>query len=284
MPLLGRGATGIVYRVTDTMVVKIAREGADEQNDHANEQRMFEMIEAHSEKIPHLVECHFRIPRFTFLQFAPGGDLAMLLNRYQKRDVRDFSKVLEVTQPLDRQDIDRWMEQLCYAAAALERLGLAHNDIRPHNMLLDAERNLILADLDRGTKVGQDIEVLTEPFGRRLNKSEGRDAGTYGKAGARTETFAIGSIFYSLLRGYEPYETENWGHDHGVVLIEKFQNKEFPRLDDSADDDMIRKCWHGGYERVRDLLDEVNSNKRRIRRLECERLIQSGEISRLEVS
>ncbi|THX44422.1 hypothetical protein D6D08_10506, partial [Aureobasidium pullulans] len=160
-------------------------------------------------KIPHLIECHCRIPHVTFLQFASGGDFAVLLNKYQKRDEQNGWKVLEITQALDSQDIDRWMEQLCDVAATLERLGLAHNDIRPGNMLLDAERNLKLADLDRGTKVGEDIQVLTEPFGRLLNKSEGIDAGSYGKVGARTEIFAIGSVFYSLLRGYEPYETEN---------------------------------------------------------------------------
>ncbi|CAD0056144.1 unnamed protein product [Aureobasidium pullulans] len=111
--------------------------------------------------------------------------MSLLLNKYQKRDEQNGWKVLEITQALDSQDIDRWMEQLCDVAATLERLGLAHNDIRPGNMLLDAERNLKLADLDR------------------------IDAGSYGKVGARTEIFAIGSVFYSLLRGYEPYETEN---------------------------------------------------------------------------
>jgi serine/threonine protein kinase len=281
MPLLGRGATGLVYKVTDTMVVKLARKGADEQKGHANEQRMFEMIEENPGKIPYLIECHHRTPHVTFLQFASGGDLAVLLNKYQKRDEQNGWKVLEITQALDSQDIDRWMEQLCDVAATLERLGLAHNDIRPGNMLLDAERNLKLADLDRGTKVGEDIQVLTEPFGRLLNKSEGIDAGSYGKAGARTEIFAIGSVFYSLLRGYEPYETEYWGDDHGVILSEKFQNKEFPHLAESVEDNIIRKCWHGEYGQVKDLLHEVKSKNMRTRRVGCEKLIKSGAISRL---
>jgi serine/threonine protein kinase len=208
----------------------------------------------------------------------------VLLNKYQKCDEQYGSEVLEITQALDSQDIDRWMEQLCDVAATLERLGLAHNDIRPDNMLLDVERNLRLADLDRGTKVGEDIQVLTEPFGRLLNKSEGIDAGSYGKSGARTEMFAIGSVFYSLLRGYEPYETEYWGDDHGVILSEKFQNNEFPHLAGSVEDNIIRKCWHGAYRQVKDLLDEVKSKNMRTRRIGCAKLIKSGAISRLASS
>jgi hypothetical protein len=123
--------------------------------------------------------------------------------------------------------------------------------------------------------------VLTEPFGRLLNKSEGIDAGSCGKAGARTEIFAIGSVFYSLLRGYEPYETEYWGDDHGVILSEKFQNNEFPHLARSVEDNIIQKCWHGEYRQVKDLLDEVKSKNMRTRRIGCERLIKSGAISRL---
>lgn len=285
MTLLGRGATGTVYKVTDTMVVKVARKGVDEQDDHANEQRMFEtiqkMIEGNAENISYLIECHYRTPGYTFLQFASGGDFAMLLNQYQKRDEQNRSIVLEVTQALNPQDIDRWMEQLCDVAAAFERLGLAHNDIRPGNMLLDAGRNLILTDLDRGTKVGEVIDVLNEPFGRLLNRLEGEGAGTYGKAGARTEIFAIGSVFYSLLRGYEPYEMDWWGDDHFVSLTEKLQRKEFPPLSESIEDEIIRKCWHGEYHRVKDLLDEVRRKNKSTRKIECEKLIESGGISRL---
>lgn len=282
---LGRGATGTVYKVTDTMVVKVARKGVDEQNDHANEQRMFETIEkmigGNFESIPYLIECHYRTPGYTFLQFASGGDFAMLLNQYQKRDEQNRAIVLEVTQTCNPQDIDRWMEQLCDVAAAFERLGLAHNDIRPGNMLLDAGCNLVLADLDRGTKVGEVIDVLTEPFGRLLNRSEGEGAGTYGKAGARTEIFAIGSVFYSLLRGYEPYEMDWWGDDHFVSLNDKLQRKSFPPLSESIEDNIIRKCWHGEYHQVKDLLNEVREKNKSTRKIECEKLIESGGISRL---
>ena len=73
-------------------------------------------------------------------------------------------------------------------------------------MLLDADRNLKLSDLDREIKIGENIGVLIKPFGRLLNEENGGGASIYGKTGARTEIFIIGFIYYTLLRGHEPYE------------------------------------------------------------------------------
>lgn len=265
MTLVGRGATGAVYQITASIAVKRARTGEDEQTDHAHEQKIFRILENHS-PIPYLIRCHYQRPQDTFLEFAANGCMATLLNRSQERD---GVRVLGVSQLLDSQDVLRWMRQLCLAAAGLEEIGLAHGDIRPGNMLLDADWNLKLCDLDRAMDVGEDIMVLTEPFGRLLNQEEdgrggggeGGVAGTYGKAGARTETFAIGSVYYTLLRGHEPFETEDWGKGHFVVLTEKFQKKDYPPLMDSAEDVIIRKCWEGEYRRVRDLVAEFSGDE-----------------------
>jgi serine/threonine protein kinase len=197
MSLIGRGATGAVYQLNAFIAVKRARTGEDEQADHANEQKIFQTLEKYS-PIPYLIRCYYQRPQDTFLEFAPNGCIATLLNQYQERD---GTQVLKVSQSLDLQNIHRWMRQLCLAAAGLEQTGLAHGDIRPGNMLLNADRNLKLSDLDRGMKIGEEIAVLTGPFGRLLNKEDSGGAGTYGKAGARTETFAIGSVYYTLLVG-----------------------------------------------------------------------------------
>jgi serine/threonine protein kinase len=105
---------------------------------------------------------------------------------------------LKVSQALNSQDICHWTRQLCLAATALERIGLIYGDIRPENMILDVDRNLKLSDFDRGMKTEEDIAVLTEPYGRLLDAADDGGADTYGTAGARTVTFAIGSVFRCL--------------------------------------------------------------------------------------
>lgn len=290
MSLLGRGATGTVYQLNAFIAVKRARVGEEEEADHANEQRNFIFLGKYP-PIPYIIRCYHLIPKDTFLELAPNGCIAMLLNKYQKRDSR--GTVLEISQALNSREINRWMRQLCIAAAGLERVGFCHGDIRPGNMLLDANRDLKLSDLDRGMKIGEDIEVLTEPFGRLLAEGEGAGAGTYGKAGARTEIFSIGSVYYTLLRGHEPYETESWGKEHFVILSEKFQKKEFPLLTDSVGDTIVRKCWNGKYESVSELMMEVAGSNRQyrtvsedrewleMRQLECKTFAQNGFVNTL---
>jgi serine/threonine protein kinase len=175
---------------------------------------------------------------------------------------------------------------------ALKRIRLIYRDIRPGNMLLDVDRNLKLSDFDRGMKIGEDIVVLTELYWRLLDAENDGDVSTYGTAGARTEPFAIGPVYYTLLRGHEPYETESWDRDHFVTLGEKFQNKEFPSLTNSAADAIIRKCWHGKYQLVGELMaesDDAGQDEpvgedpewRETRQIECKKFIQSGLVDTL---
>lgn len=277
-----------MYRLTPFVAVKRARNGRDEEIDHVHEQKVFEILEKH-DRIPFLIESFYRTPMNTFLELADQGSVALHLNRYQQRL---GAQVLRVTDHLQPQTILRWMAQLCLAVAGLERIGLTHGDIRPHNMLLDNHCNLRLSDFDRAIGIGEDIIVLTEPFGRLLHHGENGISGTYGKAGARTENFAIGSVFYTLLRGHEPYETESWGRDHDVILIEKLQSKEFPPLDDTREDGIIQKCWNGGYSQVKELLAEfpqieghgkrIDDRTRSVRKRECEQWIESGLVDTLE--
>jgi len=96
------------------------------------------------------------------------------------------------------------MRQLCLTVAGLEEARSIYGDIHSGNMFLDSSWNSKLSDLDRTVGIGEEITVLTEPFGRLRSDEEGKPAGIHCKADARREAFAIGSSFYSLLRGYGP--------------------------------------------------------------------------------
>ncbi|OAG44809.1 hypothetical protein AYO21_00770 [Fonsecaea monophora] len=127
--------------------------------------------------------------------------------------------------------------------------------------------------IDRAVRIGEEIAVLTEPFGRLLSKDDDGDPGTYGLAGARTETFALGSTYYTLLRGHEP---------------------EFPPLTNSASDAIVRKCWSGEYHSVTNLLakfpddgvqdNSTNETQEWLNQLESQyrAFVESGLVDRLE--
>jgi len=223
------------------------------------------------------------------MQLIPGGTLEARLQAHQTRDP-DTWKVIKVEGKEPRYLTTRWMAELSNGVAWLESLGLAYGDIRPPNLLLDAEDHLKLADFDNTAKIGEEVEVGTAPYARVLGTEAGEDRGRFGFLGARTKQFSIGSVYYYLTHGYEPYDNEWFGKDHGPVTVDMLQRMEFPAMqDDSEDDTIIRKCWHGEFESVQDLaaslrlLDKNTSRAKsmaaelfRERQAECKKLVADG--------
>lgn len=93
MSLIGRGANGTVYRLNNFIAMKRARAGDEEEADHANEQRIFQ-LRSHHPQSPYLIRCLYQRPHDTILELAPNGSVAELLSQYQERDGRRVVKVL----------------------------------------------------------------------------------------------------------------------------------------------------------------------------------------------
>lgn len=251
--LLSLGSTGFTFKLNTYIVVKKVRPGRD--RNLANERTIFDILENHPPSL-YIIRSFFRTEKAIFLEYATNGDLASLLREEQQRD-KSSQQVIGVAkrQPLDH--CIRWMKQLSAAAAWLEVLGLSHCDIRPGNMLLCSVGHIKLADFDRTLKIGEYMLSGTEPFARLLGDEGGPDRGTYGKAGYRTEQFAIGSVFYSLTRGFDPFEDQWWGPDHGPIRMQKLQRMELPKLDHLECDNVILSCWHGRYKSITELSADI---------------------------
>ena len=103
----------------------------------------------------------------------------------------------------------------------LERLGYAHGDLRPANILLDIEDTTKVGDFDSTVRLGEQVLVTTAPF----CKLEGDYEATI--AGAISEQYAVGSCIYNIRTRFEPF------HDvAGPVMVRKLMNNEFPTTSD----------------------------------------------------
>ena len=251
--LLSFGSVGLVYQVTDDIAVK--RAFADDNEGIHNEYRVYEMLDS-MPHCPNLVRSFYRIPSANFLQYLSGGTVDQRLRQHQLRDpVSD--RVIRVTKREPQNLVWRWMAELADAIAWLESLGYAHGDIRPPNLMLDGNDHLKVVDFDNTAQKGSVFDGCQPPYARVLG-DEGEDKrGTFGCHGPRTEQFAIGSNFYYITRGYEPYDNEFFGRNHGNMVVSFLQAKKFPTLNDNDMDTIIHKCWHGEYGSVSSLKLEV---------------------------
>ncbi len=94
-----------MYRLNALIAVKGARVGEEEHADHANEQKMFQILEIFPH-IHHLIRCFYQRSTDTFLELALNASVAMRLGQYQ---VRDGIRVLRVTRSLSPEEIIRWI-------------------------------------------------------------------------------------------------------------------------------------------------------------------------------
>lgn len=249
--LLGVGRSGIVFQVTADIALKVYKNPDDESS--RSEQQIFERLEKNVQS-PNIIRSFRRTPSATFVQYLGGGSLDERLRRHQIRDPTT-DRVIDVSRKEPRHLALRWMAEITDGIAELESLGYAHADIRPQNLLLDYQDHLKVADLDSVTVHGVDMEGGQPPYARLL----GPDAqtrqhnGTFGKHSPRSEQFALGSIFYYILRGYEVYDDQWFGDNHGPRIVDLLQEKAFPSLDDNDLDAIIQSCWFGEYDSIASL-------------------------------
>lgn len=244
---LRRGATGIVYKVNSLVVVKCPT--IEGHEDFVKENQIFDILTRHP-PCPELLASFLRFDNGNFLEYMPGFSLSERLQRHQIRDLKS-TRVLSV-QSLEPLSLRKtWMKALAEGVAWLESLGLAHGDLKPENVLVDKQDRVKIGDFDCTNSIGSEFEACIPPYGRLLGSEAGSEEGTAGKLGARTEQFALGSIFYYINYGVEVYDDQDFGEDHGPVIVERLQRMMFPKLDsDSVLDSIIDDCWHGRFQSV----------------------------------
>lgn len=110
-----------------------------------------------------------------------------------------------------------------------------------------------MIDFDNTAAIGTELGVAIAPYARLLGDEDSKYRNTFGFLNARSEQFAIGSIFYYMTRGFEPYDNEYYGKDHGPVMVDLLQKMQFPKLDDNEVDLIIQSCWLGKCDSIKSL-------------------------------
>ncbi|WEW60031.1 hypothetical protein PRK78_005514 [Emydomyces testavorans] len=253
------GATCHVYEINPLIVVKVPDNDEQAKENFRNELKIMDILTRHPS--PYLITCFLHTDKGIFLEYMRDMSLEWRLQRNVEWDER-HRQVLRVNkiEPLSLRK--RWMNDLAQAVAFLETLNLAHGDIRPGNVLLDRDR-IKLGDFDCTGEFGSSFETCGPPYGRILGDEAGPERGQAGSLGPRTEQFALGSLYYLINYGFEPYDDQCLGGDpthknHGPTVVDLLQNMKFPELNGDPEIDLIiKQCWHAFYERLADLAADV---------------------------
>ncbi len=160
--------------------------------------------------------------RFITMEFVEGEDLNSLLNRRGKLP------------PSEAVDI---MRQVCRGLQAAHAEDVVHRDLKPQNILIDADGHVRIMDFGLARSFEQagithtGIIVGTPDY---MSPEQARGE----QAGVRSDVFAVGVIFYELLTGELPYAADT------IMAALLKRTREPPRPIEAVDPDVPKRLSH----------------------------------------
>jgi serine/threonine-protein kinase len=202
---LGRGGAGVVYKAWQTglhrlVALKVLASGAGAgPGELARFQSEAEAVARL--RHPHIVPIHEvgqadGRPYFV-LDYLPGGSLASRLAK-------------EPAQPRQAAEM---MQTLARAIHFAHQNGILHRDLKPGNILLDADGTPKVADFGLAQRLDLETAVLQErltPTGMILGTpsymAPEQAGGSTRHLGPAADIYALGGILYEMLTGRPPFE------------------------------------------------------------------------------
>jgi WD40 repeat protein len=141
------------------------------------------------------------------------GDTAYIVFEYVPGP--SLAQVLHETRPTPRQAA-QWVARIADALDYAHRSGIVHRDVKPSNILMDANGQPLLSDFglaftsEGGPTLTQHGDILGTPAYMSPEQARGRSQ----TVDARTDVYSLGVLLYELLCGRVPFE----GPGHSVLL------------------------------------------------------------------
>lgn len=202
--VLGKGAMGVVYEGFDptldrsvavktilkSMVIDVETERAYSAR-FAREARAVGRLNH-----PNIVQVY---------DFGEQGDVAYIVMEFiEGRELRDF---FEAREEFETGEAVRIMGELLDALEFAHEAGVIHRDVKPANVMLDAQRRVKLADFGVARiQDGSDRSKGGTLVGTPAFMSPEQISGS--KVDRRTDLFSAGIVLYQLLTGEPPFKGE----------------------------------------------------------------------------
>ncbi len=130
--------------------------------------------------------------RFISMEYVDGEDLRTLLRRAGKFSPKEAIAVVE---------------QVCRALDAAHSEGVIHRDLKPQNIMRDKHGRIVVMDFGLARSLGDSGLTQTGAIVGTLEYMSPEQAlGT--TLDQRSDIFSVGLIFYELLTGKAPYESD----------------------------------------------------------------------------
>lgn len=215
---IARGSSGVVFRARQVsldrvVALKMLKDGPLLTNDADVHRLHAEAKAAASLDHPHIlpiyeVGAHEGQPYFS-MKLITGGTLQFRMAEYQ-------------------QDVRKAVALLIKVARAMQHAhsqGILHRDLKPGNILLDADGEPLIADFGLARKIGIDsgLTVTGQLMGTPLYMSPEQARGGSKELTPATDIYSLGTMLYELIEGRRPFQSDDW-----IELIRQVAEKPAP--------------------------------------------------------
>jgi len=188
--------------------------------------------------------------KFITMDYIEGQDLRALLRERGKLSSEGAVPIIQ---------------QVCRALHAAHSEGVVHRDLKPHNIMVDPGGNVFVMDFGIARSMEQSGMTRTGALmGTPEYMSPEQARGL--KTDARSDLFSLGVIFYELLIGKSPYESDT---PIGTML-KRLQEPAVPPIQVDATipqplNDLVLKCLEidpqRRYQHAREILQDLEARQ-----------------------
>ncbi len=216
LQLLGKGGSAHVYlgehlSLGTRVAIKVFHtfsESTASEHLHAEAQIMARLNHAHIVR-----ELEFGIEKTTAFLVMEYAEHGTLRNRYPRGSKLPLATIV------------KYVKQIADALQYLHHHGLIHRDIKPDNLLLTQDNQILLSDFGIATSVqdGSDASRYDVSGTARYMAPEQ----FHGKPCIASDQYALGAVVYEWLCGEAPFNGSYWElvHQHLQVLPSAFCEK-----------------------------------------------------------
>ncbi len=205
--VLGAGATGIAFLAEDvaTRVIACVKILRPSLADRPTARARFDREIASLQKIKHANVVSF-LDHGTLESSGTALPLMYVVMTYSRGET--LARRLELDGRLHRAELAKAVVETTRGLAAIHAAGLVHRDLKPANITLDPDTGAIMI-LDLGlcddhAEAGAEAEssLVGTPAYMSPEQAVGRPLD------ARSDLFVLGSVFYTLATGINPFASE----------------------------------------------------------------------------
>ena len=110
--------------------------------------------------------------------------------------------------PLDLAEVNRIIRQVGRALEYAHGMGVVHRDVKPSNVLVDAQGDCYLTDFGLAKMLEASVQLTASGVGVGTPAYMSPEQGQGEKVDARSDIYSLGVMLYEMVTGRVPYEAE----------------------------------------------------------------------------